>query len=58
MDLCPALRSLGWAILAKEAQRVAALTAKELRMRFWEDPTANGQLELIDEPRAGSQRGE
>ena len=27
-------------------------------MRFWEDPTANGQLELMDEPRAGSQRGE
>ena len=60
MDLLPALKSLRQAILAKEAELDPALPAKELGIRFWQDPmpTANGQLEFIDEPWAGLQRGE
>jgi len=58
MDLYPALKSLRQAILAKEAARVPALPAKELGLRFWQDPMVNGQLEYIDEPWAGLQRGE
>jgi hypothetical protein len=58
MDLYPALKSLRQAILAKEAERDPALPAKQLGIRFWQDPMQHGQLEYIDEPWAGMQRGE
>ena len=58
LDLLPALKSLGQAILAKEAERHPALPVKELGIRFWQDPMESGQLEWIDEPWAGLQRGE
>jgi len=57
MDLYPALKSLGKAILAMEAQRTPATPYKELQMRFWQDPIWSGQLELIDDPWAGLQNG-
>jgi hypothetical protein len=60
LDLLPALKSLRQAILDKEAERVPALPATPLGIRFWQDPMPkyDGQLEYIDEPWAGLQRGE
>ena len=53
MDLYPALKSLGRAILAKEG-----MPYKELGVRFWQDVMATGQMVLADEPWASLQNGQ
>jgi hypothetical protein len=45
MDLYPAVKSLGEAILAKEGG-----SYRELGVRFWQDEMATGQVVLADEP--------
>jgi hypothetical protein len=55
MDLYPALKSLGKAILAAEA---IGKPYKELGVRFWQDQLASGQLLLVDEPWSGLQNGQ
>lgn len=57
MDLYPALKSLGKAILAKEA-KAKGIPYKELGVRFWQDQLKTGQLELVDEPWSGMQNGQ
>ncbi|KJS03566.1 MAG: hypothetical protein VR65_00990 [Desulfobulbaceae bacterium BRH_c16a] len=57
MDLYPALKSLGKAILAKE-EAVKGMPYKELGVRFWQDLLETGQLELVDEPWSGLQNGQ
>jgi hypothetical protein len=53
MDLYPALKSLGKAILAKEGNPF-----KELGIRFWGDVMATGQTVIADEPWPSLQNGQ
>jgi len=57
MDLYPALKSLGKAILAREAA-AKGLPYKELGVRFWQDVMRTGQQVLVDEPWPGLQNGQ
>ena len=56
MDLYPALKSLGKAILAREAAK--GLPYRELGVRFWQDLMKTGQLVLADEPWSSLQNGQ
>lgn len=57
MDLYPALKSLGKAILSSEA-KAKGMPYKELGVRFWQDVMSTGQLVLVDEPWPGLQNGQ
>ena len=57
MNLYPALKSLGKAILDKEAEK-KGMQYKELGVRFWQDVMATGQLVLVDEPWSSLQNGQ
>jgi hypothetical protein len=57
MDLYPALKSLGKAILAEEAEK-KGMQYKELGVRFWQDLMKTGQLVIADEPWPSLQNGQ
>ena len=57
MDLYPALKSLGQAILAKET-KAKGLPYKELGVRFWQDVMKTGQTVIADEPWPSLQNGQ
>jgi hypothetical protein len=57
MDLYPALKSLGEAIIAKEASQ-GMPAYKELGVRFWQDVMSTGQVVYVDEPWPSLQNGQ
>lgn len=57
MDLYPALKGLGKAILAKEAE-VNGMPYKELGVRVWQDVMSSGQPVLCDDPWTALQNGQ
>lgn len=57
MDLYPALKSLGKAILAQEAEKKKN-SYKELGVRFWQDVMSTGQVVIADEPWPALQNGQ
>jgi hypothetical protein len=57
MDLYPALKSLGKAILAQEAEKKKN-SYKELGVHIWQEVMSTGQLVLADEPWTGLQDGQ
>jgi hypothetical protein len=54
MDLYPALKSLGKAIIASQQD----MPYKELGVRFWQDMMSTGQVVLADEPWPSLQNGQ